>query len=271
MMNNSGASNNLKPKHFQPERGDGSNQAIRVLVVDDEQSIIDSIELGLRYEGFEVRSVQRGYAAIDVASAWSPQLVILDGNLPDLDGFNVCRQIRRQSDVLIILLTVRDDLADKIKGLELGADDYLTKPFHFSELLARIRAALRRHLTPTSNILTAGAIALNPDTREVWCADVPVELTRKEFNLLHLLMQHPDRVLERQTILDRVWGYDYYGDTTVIEVYISNLRNKLDRDPHGLIRTVRGIGYMLKVPPGKHLSEQHLDAVAINTDNQTSL
>ncbi|URD51289.1 response regulator transcription factor [Chroococcidiopsis sp. CCNUC1] len=260
-MNNSGASNNLQPKHLQQSERDANNQLIRVLVIDDEQSIIDLIELGLRYEGFEVRSVQRGYAAIEVANVWSPQLVILDGNLPDLDGFNVCHRIRQQSDVLIIMLTVRDDLADKIKGLELGADDYLTKPFHFPELLARIRAALRRHLQSQSHILTAGAIALNSDTREVWRAGVPIELTRKEFNLLHLLMQHPDRVLERQTILDRVWGYDYYGDTTVIEVYISNLRNKLDRDPHGLIRTVRGIGYMLKVPSG-----QHLDAVAINSD-----
>lgn len=195
---------------------DASSQSIRVLVVDDEQSIIDLIELGLRYEGFEVRSVQRGYAAIEVSNAWSPQLVILDGNLPDLDGFNVCRQIRRQSDVLIIMLTVRDNLADKVKGLELGADDYLTKPFHFPELLARIRAALRRHIQSQTHILTAGAIALNSDTREVWRAGVLVELTRKEFNLLYLLMQHPNRVLERQTILDRVWGYDYYGDTTVI-------------------------------------------------------
>ncbi|MDM9379804.1 response regulator transcription factor [Chlorogloeopsis sp. ULAP01] len=266
MMNNSGASNHSQLKYLHLSEPEVSSQPIRVLIVDDEQSIIDLIELGLRYEGFEVRSVQSGYAGIEMVNAWSPQLVILDGNLPDLDGFSVCHCIRQHNDVLIIMLTVRDELTDKIRGLELGADDYLTKPFHFSELLARIRAALRRHLAPTSNILTVGTITLNADTREVWRAGIPVELTRKEFNLLHLLMLHPDRVLERQTILDRVWGYDYYGDTTVIEVYISNLRNKLDREPPGLIRTVRGIGYMLKVP-----STSNSSTVAIHSDNQTSL
>ncbi|NHC35743.1 response regulator transcription factor [Scytonema millei VB511283] len=265
-MNNSAASNNLRSEHFQRSTPDPSNPTIRVLVVDDEQSIIDLIELGLRYEGFEVQSVQSGYAGIELVNAWCPHLIILDGNLPDLDGFSLCHRIRQYSDVPIVMLTVRDELADKIKGLELGADDYLTKPFHFSELLARIRAALRRYLAPTSSILTVGSLTLNADTREVWRAGMPVELTRKEFNLLHLLMQHPDRVLERQTILDRVWGYDYYDDTTVIEVYISNLRNKLDRDPHGLIRTVRGIGYMFKVPPITNSS-----AVESDSDIQTSL
>ncbi len=240
---------------------DASGQPIQVLVVDDEQSIIDFIELGLRYEGFEVRSVQSGYAALEVVGTWKPRLVILDGNLPDLDGFEVCRYIRRHSDVLIIMLTVRDDLADKVRGLELGADDYLTKPFHFPELLARIRAALRRHLPPPSDVLTLGTITLNAKTREVWGAGVPIELTRKEFNLLHLFMEYPNQVLERQTILDRVWGYDYYGDTTIIEVYISNLRSKLDRDPSVVIRTVRGIGYMLRIQPSVDS-----DAASVDSD-----
>ncbi|BDA69614.1 two component transcriptional regulator [Rivularia sp. IAM M-261] len=227
---------------------DAIGQTIQVMVVDDEQSIVDFVELGLRYEGFDVRSVRNGYAALEMLSNWKPQLVILDGNLPDLDGFEVCRNIRRDSDVLIILLTVRDDLADKVRGFELGADDYLTKPFHFPELLARIRAVLRRHLPPQSDVLTSGNITLNVKTREVWRGDVPIDLTRKEFNLLHLLMQYPNQVLERQTILDRVWGYDYYGDTTIIEVYISNLRSKLNCEPSFVIRTLRGIGYMLMRP-----------------------
>lgn len=225
---------------------DANGQSLRVLVVDDEQSIIDVVELGLRYEGFEVRSVSTGREALEAFLSWAPQLIILDGNLPDMDGFEVCRRIRRSSDVLIMMLTVRDDLAEKVRGLELGADDYLTKPFHFPELLARIRAAFRRHLPPPSEVLTVGAIMLNTLTRETWCNGVQVDLKRKEFDLLHLLMQHPNQVLERQTILDRVWGYDYYGDASIIEVYISNLRSKLDSDPPTLIRTVRGIGYMLR-------------------------
>ncbi|PIG91056.1 response regulator transcription factor [Gloeocapsopsis sp. IPPAS B-1203] len=227
---------------------DTSNQPIRVLVVDDEQLIIDFVELGLRYEGFEVQSVRTGYAALEAFNAWKPQLVILDNNLPDIDGFEVCRRLRRSSDVLIVMLTVRDDLADKVRGFELGADDYLTKPFHFPELLARIRAALRRHHHPKSEVLTVGSITLNTNTRETWRDGVQIELKRKEFDLLHLLMQHPNQVLERQTILDRVWGYDYYGDANIIEVYISYLRSKLDTEPPFMIRTVRGIGYMLRDP-----------------------
>lgn len=226
-------------------RSDGG-APLRVLVIDDEQAIIDVVELGLRYEGFEVRSALSGRAGLELFNAWGPQVVILDGNLPDLDGFDVCRRIRMSSDVLILMLTVRDDVADKVRGLELGADDYLTKPFHFQELLARIRALLRRHLPASSDVLRAGAITLNVRTREVWRNGVPVELTRKEFDLLHVLMQHPNQVLERQTILDRVWGYDYFGDTNIIEVYISYLRSKLDSDPPSLIRTVRGVGYMLR-------------------------
>lgn len=227
---------------------DTSNQPIRVLVVDDEQLIVDFVELGLRYEGFEVQSVRTGYAALEAFTAWKPQLVILDNNLPDIDGFEVCRRLRRSSDVLIVMLTVHDDLADKVRGFELGADDYLTKPFHFPELLARIRAALRRHSPPSSDVLTIGSITLNTNTREIWRNDVLIELKRKEFDLLHLLMQHPNQVLERQTILDRVWGYDYYGDANIIEVYISYLRSKVDIEPPLMIRTVRGIGYMLRDP-----------------------
>lgn len=174
--------------------------------------------------------------------------MILDNNLPDIDGFEVCRRLRRSSDVLIVMLTVHDDLADKVRGFELGADDYLNKPFHFPELLARIRAALRRHSPPSSDVLTIGSITLNTNTREIWRNDVLIELKRKEFDLLHLLMQHPNQVLERQTILDRVWGYDYYGDANIIEVYISYLRSKVDTEPPLMIRTVRGIGYMLRDP-----------------------
>jgi len=224
------------------------DEPVRVLVVDDEQLIIDVVELGLRYEGFDVHAVTSGRAALDLLNSLAPQVIILDANLPDIDGFEVCRRVRLNSDVLIIMLTVRDTTADKVRGLELGADDYLTKPFRFPELLARIRAMLRRHLPASSALLTLGPISLDPQTRMVWSAGTPIELTRKEFDLLHALMQHPNQVLERQTILDRVWGYSYYGDTNIIEVYISYLRSKLESDSASFIRTVRGVGYMFCTP-----------------------
>lgn len=227
---------------------DSSDQPIRVLIVDEEQAIVDVVELGLRYEGFEVQSVGTGSAALERFNAWAPQLIILDVNLPDMEGFEVCRRIRSSSDALIIILTIRGEVSDKIHGLELGADDYLTKPFDFFELRARIRAALRRHLPPPSNVISIGPLTLNARTREVWRDAELVELTRREFDLLHLLMQHPGQVLERKTILDRVWGYDYYGDTKIIEVYVSYLRSKVDTEPPTLIQTVRGVGYMLRDP-----------------------
>ncbi|GAB4442502.1 MAG: response regulator transcription factor [Chloroflexi bacterium OHK40] len=222
--------------------------ALRVLVVDDEQAIIDVVALGLSYEGFEVQSSVTGRQALELAQTFRPHIVILDLNLPDLDGLEVCRRLRAATDALIVMLTARDEVRERVRGLEEGADDYLTKPFYFPELLARIRALLRRTHQPASDVLQIGPVLLNVSTREAFRNGQLVALSRKEFDLLHLFLRHPNQVLERETILNQVWGYDYFGSDTIIEVYIRYLRQKFDTDPPTLIKTVRGVGYMLKTP-----------------------
>lgn len=222
--------------------------ALRVLIVDDEQAIIDVVALGLSYEGFEVQSSVTGREALELAQTFRPHIVILDLNLPDLDGLEVCRRLRAATDALIVMLTARDEVRERVRGLEEGADDYLTKPFYFPELLARIRALLRRTHQPASDVLQIGPVLLNVSTREAFRNGQLVALSRKEFDLLHLFLRHPNQVLERETILNQVWGYDYFGSDTIIEVYIRYLRQKFDTDPPTLIKTVRGVGYMLKTP-----------------------
>jgi DNA-binding response OmpR family regulator len=216
----------------------------RVLVVDDEQGIVDFLKLGLQYEGYEVRTAADGKEALIAISEFKPDLVVLDINMPRMDGYEVCRTVQG-ADMGILILSARDGLDDRLKGLDVGADDYLVKPFHFEELLARARAVLRRRRPTTGEVLTVGNLTLNDGSREVRVGDRPVELTAREFDLLKLLMQHPNQVLPRERILDQVWGYNFYGDENNVEVYIRYLRQKLGDEDRQLIQTVRGVGYRI--------------------------
>jgi len=216
----------------------------RVLVVDDEPGIVDFLKLGLQYEGYEVRSAADGREALIVISEFKPDLVVLDINMPRMDGYEVCRTVRG-ADMGILILSARDGLEDRLKGLDVGADDYLVKPFHFEELLARARAVLRRRRPTNGEVLRVGTLTLDDGTREVHLGERGLELTAREFDLLKLLMQHPNQVLARDRILDQVWGYNFYGDENNVEVYIRYLRQKLGDEERQLIQTVRGVGYRI--------------------------
>ncbi len=221
---------------------------VRLLVVDDEPLIVEMLVMGLGYEGFEVSVARDGVEALALAAGEKPDLVILDVMLPRMDGFEVCRRLRSARDVGIIMLTARGEVDDRIQGLETGADDYLPKPFKFRELLARIRAVLRRRGINLQQQLRAGDLVLDRQTRQVTRAEQPIELTPREFDLLELFLMHPRQVFTRDVILNRVWGYDYLGDTNVIDVYIRYLREKLSDNDRRLIRSVRGVGYSLEPP-----------------------
>ncbi|HEX6798889.1 MAG TPA: response regulator transcription factor [Ktedonobacterales bacterium] len=228
-----------------------------LLVVDDEQNIVDFIRLGMRYEGFRVEDAGDGVSGFDAAQRLRPSLIILDVMLPGMDGIEVCRRLRENeatSDIPILMLTAKDEVRDRVEGLESGADDYLTKPFSFEELLARVRALLRRQQRivaaggPGGRVLKIADLTLDEAAHEVHRGERLVELTATEYNLLHLFMTHPRQVLDRQTILNRVWGYDFMGETNIIEVYVRYLREKIEDEPSAprFIQTVRGVGYVLK-------------------------
>ncbi len=218
---------------------------LRILVVDDEETILDFLQLGFTYEGFEVELAKDGREALAAVGRRRPDLVVLDLNLPGVDGIEICRRLRRGGDVPIIMLTARDDVDQRVEGLEAGADDYLPKPFKFKELLARVRAVLRRRTNLAERILRFGDLALNRDTRELFHDGRPILLTPREFDLLEVFMLHPRQVMTRDTLLDRIWGIGYAGEGNLIEVHISSLREKLGDEQRQLIRTVRGVGYAL--------------------------
>jgi DNA-binding response OmpR family regulator len=222
-----------------------SNNGVRILVVEDEESIRDFVEMGLKYEGFDVALTENGLAALEAFDRQRPDLVILDLNLPGMDGLDVCRQVRRRGDVPIIMLTARAEVDERVEGLEAGADDYIPKPFKFKELLARVRAVLRRRISAVERVLRFGPVELNRDTREVFNDGQELALTPREFELLEVFMLHPRQVMTREILLDRVWGTDYLGDGNLIEVHISALRDKLGDRDRRVIRTVRGVGYAL--------------------------
>ena len=220
----------------------------RVLVVEDDEDIAQVLQRSLRLEGYEVRLAADGMVALDQAHAFAPDLVILDLGLPRLDGIDVARRLRGDGDVPILVLTARDAVESRVEGLDAGADDYLVKPFDRQELLARLRALLRRRPPRGSAPLTVGDLMLNPDTHEVRRGERPVDLTQREFELLEFLMRNERIVISRQQLLDEVWGYDPFSITNTIEVFVSNLRRKLEAggEPR-LLHTIRGAGYVLRV------------------------
>lgn len=220
---------------------------LRILVVEDEAHIANFLRMGLTYEGFEVETVGDAESALEHIGNAHFHLVILDLMLPGTDGLVLAEQLRRDPDLLIIMLTARDQVADRVIGLNAGADDYLVKPFDFEELLARIRAVTRHRLPQHSEVLRAGGISLDQVRRIVTLDGSAIDLTLTEYELLRLFLLNPRRVLPRQLILDRVWGYDFYGNENNVEVYVGYLRRKLGDDARRLIETVRGVGYRLNV------------------------
>jgi DNA-binding response OmpR family regulator len=230
--------------------GEPASGRLRVLVVDDEPLIVEMLSMGLSYEGFEVSVARTGHEALDQARAVNPDVVVLDIMLPGMDGIEVCRRLRAQGDVGILMLTALGEVDDRVTGLDSGADDYLVKPFTFKELLARVRAILRRRGINLQRVLRLGDLALDRQTRRVTRAGRVVELTPREYDMLELFLTHPRQVFTRDVILNRVWGYDYLGDTNVIDVHIRHLREKLWDDDRSLIRSVRGVGYGLEPPDG---------------------
>jgi two-component system OmpR family response regulator len=232
-------------------RPDGS--PVRVLVVDDEQMLTDLLSMALRMEGWEVRAASSGLQALQAAREFGPDAMVLDVMMPDLDGMSVLQRLRASGDdVPVLFLTAKDAVADRVAGLTAGGDDYVTKPFSLEEVVARLRGLMRRAGTATSGdadpILRVGDLSLNEDSHEVFRGDTEIELTATEFELLRYLMRNQRRVVSKPQILDRVWNYDFGGRSSVVELYISYLRKKIDHGREPLIHTVRGVGYMIKAP-----------------------
>ena len=226
-----------------------------ILVVEDEASFVDALQVGLKREGFNVRVATDGEAALDMFDVVRPDLVLLDVMLPKMSGIDVCRQIRKRSQVPIIMVTAKGAEIDTVVGLEVGADDYVTKPYRLRELVARIRAVMRR--TPADrggeldrDGITVGDISIDPGRHEVIIRGETSTIPLKEFELLHILMANAGRVLPRETLIDRVWGTDYVGDTKTLDVHVKRLRSKVENDPSNPTRivTIRGLGYKFEKP-----------------------
>jgi len=224
----------------------------KILLIEDEEKLARMVELELRYENYEVTKAFDGRTGLELALSGAFDLVLLDIMLPSLNGMEVLRRLRRESNVPVIMLTARDTVMDKVSGLDAGADDYITKPFAIEELLARIRAALRNKAETApqespSLTLQAGPLVMDCDKHQVTVDGTPVKLTRREFDLLRYLMEHQEKVVTREMLLDNVWGFDFVGETNTVDVYIRFLRTKID-EPFGkkLIHTVLGVGYVLK-------------------------
>ena len=221
---------------------------MRILVVDDDPQIRDTLKRHLAYEGYQVSLAGDSRETFSQVAGSRPDLVVLDWMLPGMDGIEICRRLRQADDFPILMLTAKGTLEDKVDGLDSGADDYLVKPFQPEELLARVRALLRRRAPSSqSAVIRFGVLTLDASARQVWVGDKPVDLSSKEFDMLELLMRHTNQVLTRDTFYDRVWGYDFSGESNILEVYIRYLRAKLDAAgcPR-YIQTVRGVGYVLR-------------------------
>lgn len=235
----------------EPRRPDGS--ALRILAVDDEPMLTDLLSMALRLEGWEVRTAGSGEEALQVARDFEPDALVLDIMMPGLDGLGVLRRLREEGNLVpVLFLTAKDAVGDRIAGLTAGGDDYVTKPFSLEEVVARLRAIVRRSGIATDadapSILHVGDLSLNEDSHEVERDGTEIELTATEFELLRFLMRNERRVLSKAQILDRVWSYDFGGKSSIVELYISYLRKKIDANRPPMLHTVRGVGYMIKAP-----------------------
>lgn len=227
-----------------------SNQSIKVLVVDDEENILNFLKMGLESEGFNVFCAKDGKTAIKMTKEIEPQIIILDIMLPELNGYEACVEIKKFTDIPIIMLTARDDINDRVKGLDLGADDYVIKPFSYRELVARIKVRLRNrsnNIKIENKEINLGKFSIDEDAYEIKYDDKLLELSPTEYKLLKYLLDNKGIVLSKLKILDNVWGYNFYGDENIVEVYIRYLRNKIGDTEHKIIQTVRGAGYKVNI------------------------
>ncbi|GAA4870738.1 response regulator transcription factor [Paenibacillus vulneris] len=218
-------------------------KGIKILLVDDEPNILQFLELGLTNEGFEVETAQDGFAAITAARQFQPHIAILDVMMPGMDGFEVCRMLKKTENIAVIMLTAKEEVEDRVKGLTLGADDYMSKPFSFEELLARIHARIRNHFPNLLGEVAIGPFRIDDRRKEISYENRVLELSPTEYELLSFLVINHGLVLSKSKILDKVWGYDFGGEENIVEVYIRSLRDKLNDKEHRLIRTLRGAGY----------------------------
>lgn len=223
-------------------------KGIKILLVDDEPNILQFLELGLQNEGFEVRSAPDGMSAIALLKDFQPHVAILDVMMPGMDGFEVCRMIKKTENVAVIMLTAKDEVDDRVKGLTLGADDYMVKPFSFEELLARIHARVRNQFPHLFGEVVIGPFQIDERRKEIKLDSRVLELSPTEYELLKFLVLNHGLVLSKSVILDKVWGYDFGGEENIVEVYIRSLRDKLKDKNHQLIRTLRGSGYRVDLP-----------------------
>lgn len=220
-------------------------KGIKILLVDDEATILQFLELGLVNEGFEIQTAQDGMTAITIAKTFQPHLAILDVMMPGMDGFEVCRMLKKTQNVAVIMLTAKDEVVDRVKGLSIGADDYMMKPFSFEELLARIHARIRNQFPNLAGEVIQGSFRIDDRRKEISLENRVLELTTTEYSLLKFLVINHGLVLSKAMILDKVWGYDFGGEENIVEVYIRSLRDKLNDKEHRLIRTIRGAGYRI--------------------------
>lgn len=222
----------------------------RILIIEDDEGILRVLRRALTYEGYQVETALDGETGLAMEHEWRPDLIILDLMLPGMDGLEVCQRLRTEGNNPILMLTAKDTIHDRVQGLDAGADDYLTKPFELDELLARVRALLRRTQLERAPILTFNDLTLDTSTRMATRKGRNIALTAKEYDLLELFMRHPRQVMTREMIFDRVWGYDFGGESNVLDVYIRYLRQKLEiDDEQRLIHTVRGVGYVMRENP----------------------
>src|SRR5512142_2532045 len=222
----------------------------RVLVIEDDEAILKMLRRSLVYEGYQVDTAIEGQSGLNLARDQHPDLIVLDWMLPGMDGLEVCRRLRLQGGIPILMLTAKDTIQDRVQGLDAGADDYIVKPFNLDELTARMRALLRRTQTERNQVYQFADLTMDTSSRQVSRGKRLVPLTAKEYELLELFLRHPRQVLTREVIFDRVWGYDFGGERNVLEVYIRYLRQKLEaEDEQRLIHTVRGVGYVLRENP----------------------